>query len=321
MLVLAFGPVPSRRLGKSLGINNIPPKECSYSCVYCQVGKTTELKHIRKEYYKPEDIFGDVQELVVKLKQNREKIDYLTFVPDGEPTLDINLGNEIDLLKLLDYKVAVLTNGSLFTTPDVKNDLQKADYVSLKIDTVDKEIWQIINRPHGNLDLESILDGMIKFSARYNGRLCTETMLIDGINTSQINIENVSNFISKIRPYTAYVAIPTRPTPESWVKIPNESTINRAFQLFREKMDRVEYLIGYEGNDFGYSGEIEKDLLNITAVHPMRLDSVRELLGKAKANWKVVENLLYQEKLKQVEYKGYKFYMRCLSNNTHVGER
>ena len=101
--MIAFGPVLSRRLGRSLGINNVPAKVCSYSCVYCQVGGTTKLARERNEYYKPEDIFGDVQELVVKLKQRGEKIDYFTFVPDGEPTLDINLGGTIDLLKLLNY--------------------------------------------------------------------------------------------------------------------------------------------------------------------------------------------------------------------------
>ncbi|MCK4754916.1 MAG: radical SAM protein [Calditrichia bacterium] len=318
--MIAFGPVPSRRLGQSLGINNIPPKNCSYACVYCQVGKTNNLKYLRKEYYKPEDIFGDVQELVVRLKKNREKIDYITFVPDGEPTLDINLGNEIDLLKLLDYKVAVITNGSLITHQDVQNDLMKADYVSLKIDTTNKEIWKKINRPHKCLNLEAILESMVHFSTVYNGRLTTETMLVDGINTTPFHIQSVSEFVSKLQPYRAYVAIPTRPTAEKGVRIPDESTINRDFQIFKEKMDQVEYLIDYEGNDFGYSGEIEKDLLNITAVHPLRSESVQELLRKAKADWKVIENLIYQEKLTEVEYEGSKFYMRCLLNNVNMGE-
>lgn len=318
--MIAFGPVPSRRLGKSLGINNIPPKVCSYSCVYCQVGKTTELKHTRNEYYKPEDIFGDVQELVVKLKKKGEKIDYFTFVPDGEPTLDINLGNEIDLLKLLNYKVAVITNGSMVMHRDVQNDLMKADYVSLKVDTTNEEVWKKINRPNNSINLNEIFEGMIEFSLDYKGKLATETMLIEGINTSQFNIESVSEFIAILRPHRAYISIPTRPTSEKWVKIPNEATINSAFQIFRKNVDRVEYLIGYEGNDFGYSGEIEKDLLNITAVHPLRLESVQQLLSKAKANWRVIENLVYQEKLKEVEYAGNKFYMRCLSNHANIGD-
>jgi wyosine [tRNA(Phe)-imidazoG37] synthetase (radical SAM superfamily) len=284
------------------------------------VGKTTQLAHTRNEYYKPEDIFGDVQELVVKLKKKGEKIDYFTFVPDGEPTLDINLGDEIDLLKLLNYKIAVITNGSLITYPDVINELSKADYVSLKIDATNEDVWRNLNRPHHSINLDDILEGLVEFSLRYKGKLATETMLIDGINTSQLNIERVSEFISKLKPYRAYVAIPTRPTSEKWVKTPSETTINGAFQIFKEKMDNVEYLIGYEGNDFAYSGEIEKDLLNITAVHPLRLESVQGLLSKAKANWQVIENLVYQEKLKEVEYAGNKFYMRCLSNHANMGD-
>jgi wyosine [tRNA(Phe)-imidazoG37] synthetase (radical SAM superfamily) len=318
--MIAFGPVPSRRLGKSLGINNIPPKICSYSCVYCQVGKTNKLKYLRKEYYKPEDIFGDVQELVVKVKKKGEKIDYFTFVSDGEPTLDINLGHEIDLLGLLDYKIAIITNGSLITQRNVQDDLMKADYVSIKIDATDNGIWKKINRPHKNLNLEPILEELVYFSKNYNGRLTTETMLIDGINCSHSHVESMAGFISKLQPYRAYVAIPTRPTAEKGVRMPDESTINGAFQIFKEKIDQVEYLIDYEGSDVGYSGEIEKDLLSIAAVHPLKLESVEKLLEKANTNWRVIEELLSKEKLREVEYGGDKFYMRPLANNVNVGE-
>jgi wyosine [tRNA(Phe)-imidazoG37] synthetase (radical SAM superfamily) len=316
--MIAFGPVPSRRLGKSLGINNIPYKNCSYSCVYCQVGKTLEFKYIRKEYYKPGDIFGDVQELMVKTRKCGENIDYFAFVPDGEPTLDINLGDEIDLLKLLGYKIAVISNGSLLSHKDVQNDLIRADYVSLKIDTTDKEIWHKINRPHNSLNLDKIIEGMIEFSQKYKGKLVTETMLVDNINTSTINIEDLSNFISHLKPYKAFLAIPTRPPAEKWVKAPDEKTINSIFQIFREKVENVEYLIGYEGNEFISSGDIEKDLLNISAVHPMRSDAVKYLLDKAEASWQIIDNLIFKEKLKEVEYQGNKFYMRYLSGNSRI---
>jgi wyosine [tRNA(Phe)-imidazoG37] synthetase (radical SAM superfamily) len=317
--MIAFGPVPSRRLGRSLGINNIPPKQCSYSCVYCQVGRTMNMTHKRKEYYKPEDVFGDVQDLVVKVKKRGEKIDYFTFVPDGEPTLDINLGSAIDLLKLLDYSVAVITNGSLITDDDVQNDLKKADYVSLKVDATDNKVWKEINRPHKSLNLEDILECMIQFATVYNGTLTTETMLVDGLNTSPVLIKNVAVFISQLNPTTAYVAIPTRPAAEKTVRIPGETAINDAFQIFKEKIDHVEYLIDYEGDDVGYSGEIERDLLSIASVHPLKFESVKKLLEKADASWSVVEHLLAQEKLREVEYAGAKFYIRCLPNYIDTG--
>jgi wyosine [tRNA(Phe)-imidazoG37] synthetase (radical SAM superfamily) len=198
--------------------------------------------------------------------------------------------------------------------------LKKADYVSIKIDTTNKEIWKKINRPHNKISLESILEGLIEFSQNYNGRLVTETMVVDGINSSRSNFVSVAGFISKLQPYRAYLAIPTRPPAETWVRIPNEVTLNSAFQIFKEKIDQVEYLIDFEGNDFGYSGEIERDLLNITAVHPLRSESVQELIMKAKADWNVIDNLIYQEKLTEVEYAGNKFYVRCLLNNVNVGE-
>ena len=310
--MIAFGPVPSRRLGKSLGINNIPPKNCTYGCIYCQVGKTTNMTRVRQEFFKPEDVFGDVQELLIKVKKRGEKIDYFTFVPDGEPTLDINLGRAIDLLRLLDHKIAVITNGSLITEQTVQDDLMKADYVTLKIDALDEETWRKTNRPHKDLDLEAIFESMIRFSKCYHGTLTTETMLLDGINIMPSHIKRLAEFISNLQPNQAYVAIPTRPTVEKGVKIPDEATINSVFQIFKEKIEPIEYLIGYEGNDVGYSGEIEKDILNIAAVHPLKYESIEKLLEKANANWGLVEKLLSQEKIKEVQYAGSKFYLRCL---------
>jgi wyosine [tRNA(Phe)-imidazoG37] synthetase (radical SAM superfamily) len=114
MEMIAFGPVPSRRLGHSLGINNIPPKICTYSCVYCQVGRTINMQVKRKSFYKPEEVIHEVVKKIREAKNIGEPVDYLTFVPDGEPTLDVNLGNEIELLKTLGIKIAVITNSSFF---------------------------------------------------------------------------------------------------------------------------------------------------------------------------------------------------------------
>jgi len=111
--MITFGPVPSRRLGRSLGINNIPPKICTYSCVYCQVGQTIQMQVHRKDYYDPDKILKDVQTKIEKVQARGDTIDYLTFVPDGEPTLDINLGQEIEMLGEFGIKIAVITNASL----------------------------------------------------------------------------------------------------------------------------------------------------------------------------------------------------------------
>jgi len=308
--MIAFGPVPSRRLGRSIGINNIPPKVCTYSCVYCQVGKTHTLQVERCPFFEPEEIFKSVSKQVKKAGKKDESIDYLTFVSDGEPTLDVNLGDEIDLLKSMGIKIAIITNASLISREDVREDLMKAYWVSLKFDSILKRSWRKINRPHRDLELDLILKGMLDFSKIFRGKLVTETMLVQGISIDTDILQEMADFLTRLNPAEAYLTIPTRPPAESWVRPPEPKDINVAFQVFHEKLDQVEYLIGYEGNAFAFTGSVEEDLLSITSVHPMRESAVREFLKKADADWSVTHQLIAQSKLVETEYAGQKFYLR-----------
>jgi len=310
--MIAFGPVPSRRLGRSLGINNIPPKTCTYSCVYCQLGRTIKMQVERCAFYEPQQVLQDVQHKVEKARGMGESIDYLTFVPDGEPTLDVNLGREIELLKPLGIKIAVITNSSLVWRADVRDDLMEADWVSLKVDSTREEIWRRVNRPHRTLQLASILDGMLEFAKVYRGELATETMLVEGVNDRDDHIGEIADFLARLRPATAYLSIPTRPPAERWVQPPGEEVINRAYQILSERVDQVEYLIGYEGNAFAFTGNVEEDLLSITAVHPMREEAVGEFLSRARADWPIVYELIEENQLVETEYGGKRFYMRKL---------
>ncbi len=312
MDMIAFGPVPSRRLGQSMGINNIPPKICTYSCVYCQIGRTLNMQVERMEFYKPDEIFQAVEKKVKEAVEKREAVDYLTFVPDGEPTLDINIGREIEILKNLGLKIAVITNSSLIWDEKVRSDCYKTDWISVKIDALTRDIWREIDRPHGSLKLEKILDGLSEFARRFKGEMTTETMLIQGINDNIEQIEKISDFIAGLKPARSYIAIPTRPPAEKWVKPPAENMINMAVQIFKEKEIPTEYLIGYEGNAFAFTGNVEEDLLSITSVHPMREDQVREFLDKAEKDWTVIQKLISQDKLIKSEYKNKKFYTRKL---------
>jgi len=318
--LLAFGPVPSRRLGKSLGINNIPPKICSYSCVYCQLGSTIKRSIKRKSYYKPEKILRCVERKVDEAVRRGERIDYLTFVPDGEPTLDANLGEEIELLKEMNIPIAILTNSSIVWRDDVKEDLFKADLVSLKVDAITNDAWKKVNRPHEELNIDRILEGIVEFSKDFKGKLITETMLIDNVDYGE-ELEGIADFLAGLKLDMSYIAIPTRPPAEDWVKPPNEENINRAFQIFSKRLglERVEYLIGYEGNAFAYSGNVEEDLLSITSVHPMREEGVKELLRKANADWSLIERMVQEGKLIELEYEGHKYYMRKLPSRKKEG--
>ncbi|QTA89062.1 radical SAM protein [Desulfonema magnum] len=307
-----FGPVPSRRLGKSVGINNIPPKICTYSCVYCQLGRSLKMVADRQVYYDPNDLSAEAEEKIKNAGFNNEPIDYLTIVPDGEPTLDINLGKLIDLLKPSGFKVAVITNSTLLNMPDVRQDLSKADWVSVKIDTLDEKIWRKTDRPHKKVVFDSMLNGISAFSREYSGHLVTETMLVRDLNDDIENLRKVAEFIREIRPSAAYLSIPTRPPAEKWVEGPDEQTVNRAYQIFRDHSLTTEYLIGYEGNEFAYTGNIEADILSITSVHPMREDAVKAYLKKAGGTFSAIEKMLKENKIVISEYNNDRFYLRKL---------
>jgi wyosine [tRNA(Phe)-imidazoG37] synthetase (radical SAM superfamily) len=314
MKTLAFGPVPSRRLGRSLGINNIPPKKCSYSCVYCQVGKTYDLTVDRRAFYKPEDLLRAVRRKIDEANVRNERIDYLTFVPDGEPTLDLNISKEISALKQTGLPTAVITNASLLWRDDVKEDLRKADFISLKVDAVSENLWRKVNRPHKDLRLNMVLEGIQEFTESFQGTVVSETMLIGNIDYGD-EFERIAEFLKELKKLNkAYIAIPTRPPTENWVKRAKENVLNAAFQAFSKKLgaNRVEYLIGYEGNAFAFTGNVEEDLLSITAVHPMRKEAVEAFLKKDCTNWRVIEKLLEENKLVELEYEGNKYYMRKL---------
>lgn len=318
--MIAFGPIPSRRLGRSLGINNIPPKVCTYSCVYCQLGRTLDMQIEPRIFYEPREIVKDVKEKLGKAKTAGEAIDYLTFVPDGEPTLDIRLGDEIKGVSRFGIKTAVISNASLLWRPEVRERLMAADWVSVKVDSVDPSTWRRTNRAHRSLDLEKILDGVRLFAESFSGRLATETMLVNGINDSESDAARVADFLTTLKPSTAYVSIPTRPPAEEWAGPPSEDIINRFYQVLSSCLPSVEYLIGYEGNAFAFTGDVEDDLLSITAVHPMREEAVESLLGRAGADWSAVNKLVQDKKLTVSMYNSNKYFIRTLRKGGRKGE-
>jgi wyosine [tRNA(Phe)-imidazoG37] synthetase (radical SAM superfamily) len=308
---IAFGPVPSRRLGRSLGVNNIPPKVCSYSCVYCQLGRSLRMTFKRQKFFEPEEIFNSVKSKVEEVKKRGEKIDYITFVPDGEPTIDISLGKEARMLKELRIPLAIITNSSLIFEESVQEDLMNFDYVSVKIDAVSREIWRKVDRPFKTLELNEILEGIRKFSFKFKGILVSETMLIDGIDYKD-EFKRIAEFLSTIDNLkTSYIAIPTRPPAEDWVKPPREEVLNEAFHIFESFLgNRVEFLVGYEGDAFASSGDLEEELLSITAVHPMREEAVIEMVKRHGGNFRKVEGLVERGLIKKVEYLGAIYYVR-----------
>ncbi len=308
--MIVFGPIPSRRLGRSLGINNIPPKHCSYSCVYCQAGRTDGMSVKRSEFYPPEKIYNEAADRIKQLQKNNQKINYITFVPDGEPALDINLGITIERLKEFEIPVAVITNSSLLWDDGVKNDLAKADLVSLKIDSIFPNIWKKVNRPHGELKLKDIMEGIKNFADIFKGSLFTETMLVEGINDSVESVYKTAQFIQSIDPDRAYLLVPTRPPAEENVNVPALNEIHLAFQIFSSMITDTRVLDYNEGVNFGSPSDAENELLSILAVHPMRQDAIREFLARSNSSWDLIEMMLNNEILRTRKYSGKTYYIK-----------
>jgi wyosine [tRNA(Phe)-imidazoG37] synthetase (radical SAM superfamily) len=304
-----YGPVPSRRLGRSLGINNIPSKVCSYSCVYCQAGRTTRLLAERRVFFNPEEMVEEVSHCVEGLRRRGEHIDYLSFVPNGEPTLDANLGRTIELLKSLGIRIAVISNASLLWRADVRDELAQADWVSIKVDSVREDLWMKLNRPYPSLRLQDILEGTLSFAGMFQGELETETMLVRGVNDSGDNLERTGAFIARLKPARACLSAPVRPPAEPWVETPTEDTLNTAFQIYHVCGLPVEMFVDFEGTSFSSVGDAGEDLLAITAVHPMREDAVREFLAHRNADWHTVRELIEAGRLVATEYRGNRFYL------------
>ena len=310
--MIAFGPVPSRRLGRSLGINNIPPKNCSYGCAYCQLGNTLSMQIDRSPFYGPDAVVQAVREKVVQARESAQPIDYFAFVPDGEPTLDLDLEEQIRRLSSLGAPIGVITNASLLWQEDVRRALEAANWVSVKVDAVEESVWRRLDRPHKSLRLPVILDGIVRFAAEFRGDLVTETMLVRGINDDELQLRALAGFLERVGPQIAYLSVPTRPPAEAWVRPPCEDTLNRAFQIVAERADTVKLLIGYEGDEFSLTGDVRRDLLGITAVHPMRRNAVDTLLAKAGAPWSLVDDLIKAGLLVASDYNGHTYYTRRL---------
>jgi wyosine [tRNA(Phe)-imidazoG37] synthetase (radical SAM superfamily) len=212
----------------------------------------------------------------------------------------------------------VISNASLLWSTDVRAALGQADWVSLKVDSVMNDIWQQLNRPHHALCIDEVLDGIRRFAGEYRGELVTETMLISGINDNEENLAAIAGFLGEAGIVHNYLSIPTRPTAESGIHAPDEAVLNRCYQIMAGTVTRVEFLTGYEGDIFASTGDVAKDLLGITAVHPMRANAVAELLKQANADWSVVDRLIAKNELSKVEYLGEHYFVRCFHTAARV---
>jgi wyosine [tRNA(Phe)-imidazoG37] synthetase (radical SAM superfamily) len=222
-----FGPVPSRRLGQSLGIDTIPLKTCNWNCVYCQLGRSIPVTNERKEYYPRQEIVDEVRQVVAA--HGPRQIDWLTFVGSGEPTLHIGIGWLIREVKALsNLPVAVITNGSLLYRPDVRQELMAADAVMPTFDCGSPDLYRRIIRPHPEITFERHVQGLVEFSREYEGKLWVELMLMRGLNDSEEALRDIAAILRQVQPDAVNINLPTRPPAETWVHVPDKAAQMRA---------------------------------------------------------------------------------------------
>lgn len=272
-----YGPVPSRRLGRSLGVDPIPPKTCNFSCVYCQLGRTTAFTNARQDFFPPNIILQQVIQRVDQI--GKDNIDYITFVGDGEPTLCRSLGWLIEQVKSTTLlSVAVITNGALLYRAEVREQLMNADVVLPTLDAGTSKTFKRINRPHPTINFQKMVEGMSIFREMYHGQLWIEIMVIKGINDQQSELEQIKHYLGQIKADRVYINVPVRPPAESWVKPPSQEGLARV----RASLGDVIEIILPETGDFRIISQdipsIKQELIQIIKRHPMRLEQIKKLL-------------------------------------------
>jgi len=227
-----YGPVPSRRLGRSLGVDLVPFKVCSLDCIYCQLGPTTTKTLDREEYVPVEELVEDVRAALA----NADRPDYITLAGSGEPTLHVHLDEIIARIKkLTDIPVALLTNGSLFFRRDVRQDAALADVVLPSLDAPDGQLFRRINRPHPGIEFARLVDGLVRFRDEYAGQVWLEVFLVKGINDTAADVAQFNGHIERIRPDRIHLNTAVRPAAEADVLPVAPGDLARLCQLFGPK--------------------------------------------------------------------------------------
>jgi wyosine [tRNA(Phe)-imidazoG37] synthetase (radical SAM superfamily) len=290
-----YGPVPSWRLGNSLGVDIIPFKTCSFNCIYCEIGRTTDLTVQRKEYVSTASV---IEELKTFLSKRKKIIDYITLSGSGEPTLNSKIGEMVrEIKKLTDIPVAILTNSSLLNKEEVRRELRKADVVLPSLDVVSQSTFESLNRPHPSLKIEEIINGLIEFRKEFKNKIWLEVLLVRGINDGREDIQKLARVIEKIEPDKVQLNTVVRPPAEEGVfalsqkelcsiekELPGKVEIARKFRkvLSRERV-----------------GKLESDIKNLLKRRPCTLSDISYALRAAPK--KVMENLTVLERHAEIK--------------------
>ncbi len=302
-----YGPVPSRRLGRSLGVDIIPFKLCPLDCVYCQLGRTTDKIVVRK-------IYTSIDEVVTELKQRLDEgieADFVTISGSGEPTLHSRLGELIDRIrKITVIPIAVLTNGVLFDDPSVRADCCKADVVLPSLDAADQQTFERINRPCTNISIENVISGLCEFRNKFDGQIWLEVFFVDGINTTPEQITNLRVAIKRIRPDKVQLNTAIRPTADLDVKVVTRDRLEQIASKLGGKAEVVaDFTTAHLDKHLVRDSE---DVLELLRRRPCSMDDICHGLAMPPNEViKLIDVLRNKELIEEVETAGILFYRPC----------
>ena len=301
-----FGPVPSRRLGFSLGVDLVPLKVCSLDCIYCQIGKTTHKTVARKEYVSCEKILAELEKVLIGSKT----IDYITLSGSGEPTLNSKIGEIIRKIKeMTSIPVALLTNATLLTDDTLKKDLLLADLVIPSLDAAAQDVFEKVNRPCASLKIENIIKGIIDFKKIYKGKMWLEIMLIKDINESEDELNALKSAVERIKPDKIQLNTPVRPPCELWVKTLSASKLIKIKKFFGNKCEIIADF-NRKGHK-AYLKDVEEEILTLISRRPVTCKDMSSSLGlHINEVIKYVDELERQKKISLTIYQGKRYFQR-----------
>lgn len=300
-----YGPVPSRRLGRSLGVDIVNYKYCTYDCIYCQLGKTTEKTVIRAPFISPDEVLEEIKRF---LRDEKIPIDYVSLSGSGEPTLHSGIKDIIEgIKKITEIPVAVITNGSLLYLEKVRQALLSADLILPSMDAVSIEIFEKINRPAPGLSIDEIINGLIEFRKIYKGEIWLEILFCKGVNDDEAEVLKMLEVIEKINPHNIHLNTVVRPPTEKWVKALTQKEMEEIQKVFGPKASIISEFNRHPSEV--PTTETENEILRILKRRPLSLGDISKLIGIDEPILeKMVEPMISEGKIKKKNFGASIFY-------------
>lgn len=303
-IVHVYGPVPSRRLGFSLGVDILPFKTCSLNCIYCQLGPSLKTTSERNKYFDPEIILTQIK----KANSSNQQIDYVTFSGSGEPTLNASIGELIlDIKRTVKIPVAVLTNSTLMFRKSVREALIPADLLVPSLDAATQQVFERVNKPDSSLKVEDIIEGLIKFRQEFEGTIWLEILFVKGVNDSKSHLKKLKEAITRIKPDRIHLNTVVRPPAEHSALPLNREELEKIKGIFGENCEIVVEFANKTQNPL--SENLDQRILSMVKRRPMTLHDISTTLGTHQNEiLKYMDSLLKKNKIKGIVHKGQKYY-------------